>query len=544
MDAAPDCSADAIAAVDTQYRSALDAASGDRSAEGPRAVADATIDRLSTCYQASGGDVPTQSAIVDVLAEMRDARSVDVLISALDWQPEVSEGRAIVASRALGTITLDDATRGRAIDAVAAALGRITGARGVDNRMRIELLRRLGGWGDRRATPALVAVMLARSEAQDFLINRFACEQLAALRDPGAIPALIQALYFFSPNNPAMRMNDLAAEALVRIGRPALAPLVEALAGNDADANRIAAEYIEAVRLRDEEVAATMSVSSVVAGEASYALGSLGLPEALDPLMSELSQIDQGERASSFETDPVDLAHMSAAALALVMVQTDAAGASRRRDALVSTYRRIDPDATPLGFRRSQLLVAMQHLGDPALIPFFLTEARRPRRGPDHLDDRVLAFRAAAMLGDAAAARQLETLLAHEQDPDVRDAEDEYRPLLDAALACDADLACWIERLSGDDAMVARKAAVMTARYGAGQPAAIDALVAALGHRDEEVRAEVAYALDLAAPAGSTAGVARIDELHTAEDGRAIWAHVASLYRLVQARLEARAPAP
>jgi hypothetical protein len=70
---------------------------------------------------------------------------------------------------------------------------------------------------------------------------------------------------------------------------------------------------------------------------------------------------------------------------------------------------------------------------------------------------------------------------------------------------------------------------------------AVAALVAQIGHRDEEVRGEVLYALDYAASAGSPEAIARIDELAAQEQGRAIWSHVESLARAIQARLHARA---
>lgn len=547
----------AIANISRLYTTALAHANGDRTAEEPAHIVDVTIVQLTQCFVDHPEDVTGRNAIVSLLGEMRDVRSLPALIAALDWRAEVSEEPAIGAARTIATLTLDDAQKGEVITAIGAALQRVTQNRGVDNRMRIEFLRALGNIGDPRGTAAVSRTMLLQSENQDFLINRLACEQLGRIADPTSVPAMIQALYLFGPTNPGLRMNDMASMGLVRIGRPALQPLIDTLQGNNAEANQIATQYIAAVRQRDEAAAAQMSVGSIVAGEAAYALGQLGLRDAIDPLIAQTNQIDEGESPTSIEEDASDEAHMASAALALVSINRDEADSQRIRDALINVYNRMNPEARPGHASRAQLLVAFQHLNDPGLLPFLLQRAQPAARGQeDDPNIRILAFRAYALMANGTEIANLERIVAAEPEGDSRDGfldvigdlaagstTDASRPVFAAAHECDQNVTCWAGKLTDSNSWVVRKAAYMLARYGRGNDAAITALVGQLGTTDEEGRGEILYALDFCATQGSAAAVARIDELHTQEQGRAIWAHTESLFLAVQARLGARAAA-
>jgi HEAT repeat protein len=549
--------ANAIANISRLYTTALAHANGDRTAEEPHHIADVTVAQLTQCFLDHSEDHTGRRDIITLLGEMRDIRSLPALIEALHWQPEVSEEPAISAARTIAQLELDDAQKGQVITALDAALAQIRQARGVDNRMRIEFLRALGSIGDRRGTAALSRTMLLQSENQDFLINRLACEQLGHVADPASIPALIQALYLFGPNNPAMRMNDMASMALVRIGRPAMQPLLDTMAGNNAEANQIATQYIAAVRQRDEQAAAQMSVGSIVVGEASFALGQLGFRDAIDPLIAETNQIDPGESPTSIEEDASDESHMASAALALVSINRDESDSQRIREALINVYNRLNPEARPGHASRAQLLVAFQHLNDPGLLPFLLQKAQPAARGQeDDPNIRILAFRAYALMADASEIANLERILSTEPEGDSRDGfldvvgdlaagstADSSRPVFAAAHECNQDVSCWANKLTDSNTWVVRKACYMLARFGRGNDAAVTALVGQLGNSDEEIRGEVLYALDFVATHGSAAAVARIDELHDAEQGRSIWSHTESLFLSVQARLAARATA-
>jgi len=532
----------AIANLTRLYTSRLEQAGGDRSAAGPREVADLSVQQLNDCYiQNNNIDVSNSGDIINLFFEMRDPRALPALIQALDWRPEISEEHAIMSARTVRELTLDAAQKGDIINALARALGRVNGSRGVDNRMRIEFIRTLGALRDDRTTTALSEVMLRQSENQNFLINRLAAEQLGLTADPTAAAALIKALYIFDPANPAMRMNDVAAQALVRIGRPALQPLLDTLAGNNAEATQIATAYIAAVRTRAPEAAAQMTPDSIIAGEASYALGQLGFREAIDPLLAEVNQLDEGERPDSVEEDARDESHMVAAALALVSINREAGDTQRIREALITVYNRLSPQIRPGHASRPQILVAMQHFQDPELLPFLTARAGRPARGEEEdINVRILAFRGAVLLANGSEASALQQIYTSEPEGDSRDAFGEFEPLFATITECNTDLSCWITKLGDSNALIARKACYMVARLGRGNADAVNALVAQIGHSDEETRGEVLYALDFAATDGSAEAVTRIDALREQEQGRAIWQHIESLALAIQARLSTR----
>ncbi len=553
--------ANAIANLSRMYTTALAHADGDRTAAEPSHIADVSVQQLTQCYLDHSEDITGRAAIVSLLGEMRDVRSLPALIAALDWRSEVSEEPAIGAARTLATLTLDDAQKGQVITALDHALAAVRTARGVDNRMRIEFLRTLGTLGDPRGSAAVSRTMLLQSENQDFLINRLACEQLGRIADPTTVPALIQALYLFGPNNPALRMNDMASMGLVRIGRPALQPLLDTLAGSNTEANQIATQYIAAVRQRDADAAAQMSVDSIVAGEAATALGQLGFREAIDPLIAETARTAPGERPGAIEENSAVEGHMMSGALALVSINRDEADSQRIREALIAAYNRLNPISRPGHGSRQQLLVALQHFNDPGALPFLLQTAQPLPRGqapdPDSTARRILAFRAYLLMANAAEIANLEAILSAEpQDSDARDgflevtgdldagsSADAARPVMAATRECNTDVTCWAGKLTDHDSWVVRKACYMLARYGRGNEAAITALVGQLGNASEEIRGEVLYALDFVASSGSATAVARIDELHQQEQGRSVWSHTESLFLAVQARLAARSAA-
>lgn len=536
----------AIANLTRLYGAALDDAGGDRSAPGPTGVADLSIAQLTQCYIGHPEDVSNGERIITLLGDMRDIRSLPALLQALDWRPEVSEEHAVSAANTLRVIEIPEAQRGEVIDALAGALRRVSQARGVDNRMRQAFLRALASTHDRRAAAPIREVMLLQSESQDFLINRFAAEQLGELEDPESIPALIQALFLFSPNNPALRMNDVAAGAMVRIGRPCIAPLVATLHGENAEANQTATRYIEAIRTRDAAFAARMDRAALVSNEAATTLGQLGFPEAIDPLIAEVNALDEGETATSIEEDNADLQRMFGAALSLVSINRTATDTPRIRAALLTAFNRTPPGIDPTRPNRTQLLVGMQHFMDPELLPFFLNLARAPGRGEtEDPDMRVLSFRAYMMIANGDEMAALRTIYEASPEGDTRDGFNQFEPepIFAAATECNTDVSCWSGKLSDTNQAVVQKAAYMVARYGRDNNEAISALVAVLNNRDEASIGEILYAIDHAALHGSPEAVTRLETMRDEGGGTSFWNHIQSLALAVHARLQARGEA-
>jgi HEAT repeat protein len=508
----------AIGNLTRLYGKALADAKSDRNAAPVKQIVDASIDQLVKTYIEHPEDNHNGELILSLLFEMRDPRSLPALMKALEWRTEVNEEHAITAARTIAVLDVPADKKGEIVKKISEALERVTGKRPVDNRMRIEFITTLGALNDKAAVDALTKVVVRQSEEQNFLINNLAAQQLAKLADPASVPALMEALYLFDPSNPANRLNKAAGNALVRIGRPALEPLLKVLKGEDPKALALSKQWIEAIRQRAPQAVENMKPDVEMKKEAVYALGQLGLPEATDPLLKATTDSDPG------------LALGAAAALA--SIQRKDADTPRIREALIKTYQAQEK------ISRMQLLRAMQHLYDPGLQSFLLGVAKAPEE--ELPDIRVIALNAYSMLANKAEAVEAQKLIAGDDSPYKANFEQQNKALLEAAVACDQDIACWTKKLDDKDVNVARKAAYMLARLGRGKPEVIATLTSKIDEPREEVRGDVLYALDFVAVNGAPEAVTKIAELEKVEKGRAIWSHVGDLAMTTAAHLAAR----
>lgn len=491
-------------------------AKGDRSAAPIKEFTEQTVADLVKVYLEHPEDSGNRLRILGLLQEMRDARALPALMSALEWRTEVSEEHAVTATRTLRQLELSAADKSKAVEAIAKALDRVQGARGLDNRMRQSFVEALGMMKDKAGTDSLVKVMLSQDSNQNFLFNILAAQQLIGIADEKAVPALIKALYITDPNNPAMRMNDVAASALVAIGRPALQPVVEALEGKSEVANATAKLYIETVRQKDRKAAESLKVVNLVTAEAGFTLGKLGFREAVAPLIVE-SKNEDLERAFS-------------GAIALVSINRSPKDTQAIVDSLTDVYRRLELRQRP------QMLVAMRHLYADEAMGFLRDVATTSQR--DLPAVQMYGFVSYAMLADKSEVKAIKAVPSRE--PMLAPHLKPYQAVIAAANTCDRDVTCWIGKLSDKDKVVVRKAANMLARFARGNTEAIGKLVELLGHKDLEVRNEVLYAVDYMATDGSQVAVDKIDALQDAEEGRSIWSNFKREALPARARLAAR----
>jgi HEAT repeat protein len=500
------------------YAKSLTDAKSDRSAANVKQFSDVTHEQLVKTYVEHPEDTRNGELIMALLYEMRDPRTLPALLKALEWRTEVNEEHAITAARTLAVIEIPADKKEQVVKKLAEALDRVSGKRPVDNRMRVEFLRALGELNHPAASEVLTKVALRQSEEQNFLINNLAVEQLGKLADPATVPALVEALYLFDPADPRNRLTAAVPAALVRIGKPALPPLVKVLKGEDPKALASTKAWIEAVRQRAPQAAEQMNANAEMKKEASFALGTLGFPEAIPPLLEAAGDADKGVQLG--------------AAVALAQVNRAESDTPKIREVLTKTYQNQDK------MQRMQVLRAMQHLYDGGLQPFFLQVAKAPEE--ELPDIRVIALNAFAMLANKAEAAQAQALIAADKSPYKQAFESQNAHLLKAASECDQEVDCWIKKLDDKNEDVVRKATYVLARYGRGNDKAIAALVAKLDHPKELVRGDVLSALDYMAVKGSPEAVAKIEKIRKAEEGRAIWNHIKERAIGTQAKLAAR----
>ena len=505
------------------YTETLAANGGDRSSAEVKAIADVIVDPLTHAYLEYPEDRINGLKILDLLYEMQDARSITALIEALNWRTEVSEDHAVHAGKTIQLIEVPAVQREAVVEALSHSLERITGSRQQDNNMRVSMIRALGSLNDKDATATLATIATKQDEQQNFFINRLAAQQLGELRDPEAIPALIKCLFLFAPNHPELRMNDVAAEALILVGRPSLKPLLRVLAGQDASANAIAKHYIDAVKARRPDLANDMTVRQVTGGEASFALGALGFTEALEPLLQETASADTPRKLN--------------AAIALVRLQVPEAQKDRVRAALKKVYGEFPKQGKGVAMR-GQLLSAITHMYDAEMLPFILAQAL-DKKANARL--RFIAVQNYALLANKAEAAQIQQIIAKEKFATEGGYKDKFQALIDLANECDTSVSCWVSKAGNADSNKARKGAYMLGRYAKGNDKAIDTLVGQLGSEDLGVRLAALIALDQIAVKGSEGAVAKVDDLRTREEGQSVWTRFRGEALPIQARLRSRA---
>ena len=146
------------------------------------------------------------------------------MIEALDYSDDDFD-RATIAAGVLGDMKATDA-----VDPLIKAAEKQLPIKSRANNARIAAMRALVKIGDKRAVPTLMKILTTSADEQDFLLNQKAALGLAEFRDPQAIPALIKGLFMTGRGTGIFQECRLA---LVRIGAPAIDPLIAAAAGEE-----------------------------------------------------------------------------------------------------------------------------------------------------------------------------------------------------------------------------------------------------------------------------------------------------------------------
>ena len=188
------------------------------------------------------------------------------------------------------------------------------------NNARIAAMRALVKIGDKRAVPTLMKVLTTSADDQDFLLNQKAALGLAEFRDPHAIPALIRGLFMTGRGTGIFQECRLA---LVRIGAPAVDPLIAAPAGEERRRSGDGRASSSSTRSRPAWCRTRPPSCSAICGprrrsrrwspactrrprgdehrSALIALGYIATPAAVDAILADLKDPkgDPAERASA-----------------------------------------------------------------------------------------------------------------------------------------------------------------------------------------------------------------------------------------------------
>jgi HEAT repeat protein len=237
---------------------------------------------------------------LEALARYKDERTKPLMIEALEYSEDDFD-RATIAAGVLGEMKATDA-----VDPLIKAVDKQLPIKSRANSVRLAAIRALVKIGDPRAVPVLTKILTTSANEQDFLLNQKAALGLAELRDPSSVPALLKGLFMTGRGTNIFQECRLA---LVRIGEPAVGPLIEMLQERNAEIRQMAAElhfdketpgivpYKAAVVLGD--LRAKKAVGPLIArlgippraGEHSavlIALGQIATPQAVDTLINVL----------------------------------------------------------------------------------------------------------------------------------------------------------------------------------------------------------------------------------------------------------------
>ena len=160
--------------------------------------------------------------ILRALISFKDKRAVPTLIGALDFSEDQYRNATLAAS------ALADLGATEAVGPMSKVLQRPLPIKSRANLAKLATIRALAKLGDKGAVPELIATLERRPEQQDFLLAKEAATALGQIGDPQAVPVLIRGLYMSSTIQGSAYPH--ARVALVQIGRPAVQPLVAALA--------------------------------------------------------------------------------------------------------------------------------------------------------------------------------------------------------------------------------------------------------------------------------------------------------------------------
>jgi HEAT repeat protein len=207
---------------------------------------------------------------LEALVRFKDPGLIPLYTEALDFTEDDFD-RAIVAAGALGDLR-EQATE--AVPALMKAVEHTLPIKSRANGVRLASIRALAKIGDKRAVPSLSKILTTSADEQDFLLNMKSALALAELRDPAGIPALIKGLFMTGRGANIFQECRLG---LVRMGAPAVAPLIELL-------NEKNPEISEMAKKLDFEKYSP----GIVPFKAAYLLGDLRSPKAVPALAARL----------------------------------------------------------------------------------------------------------------------------------------------------------------------------------------------------------------------------------------------------------------
>lgn len=398
------------------------------------------------------------ATILQAIISFKDKRSIPTLRKALEVTEADKYNNATKAARALAEMKVTEA-----VPDLIKVLEKPWPIKSRANLAKQAAIEALAVLGDARAVPALIEVAQGEPDKQDFHLNKVAVVALGKLGDPRAIPVLIRSLYKSSQLQGSSFSQ--ATVALVRMGSPAVEPLLRAMKGKNDDLNA----YARQVTLQEGEMLS----------KAAQVLGDLRAKEAVEPLLEVLASAKDGEGVAGLEG---------------VIIALGKVGDRRAVPPLLALVQNEKAEPTT----RIKAARALGALGSTEAAPVLLELAEKGMLEGGLWDLRVDAVLAYSRIVGAGADKGVPVIKAVLADPKVRELN-EYAPIrkifqdalkrTELAVRCKAEVGCYGDVLAneGGDPVEREKAAIMIGILPGGRNA-LPAVVQALPTRNPELR--------------------------------------------------------
>jgi HEAT repeat protein len=390
----------------------------------------------------------------------------------------------------------------RANQKIASALGTLGDQAAIQPLMRLAkttkeanvqraAIRSLGKLKAKEAVDELLR--LSEDPGTHKIIRMNAIYALGEIGDPKAVDSLVLSLYrdkaffFFQ-----------AGLALVKIGEPAIAPLVKCMNGKNMQAKRLTEENMEVL-------------AGALESNSAKVLGDIGSEKAVEPLLQMVDKVSKWEEKTN---------------RLLVMTRLiNALGAIGDPKGLPITVKYLEEELWDV---RTICATAINYIGDRSMIKELLKYATTG----EHPKTRAPLIEAIGNLGTDEVLPELKKLLETQRDLTVHKSVEESIKRIEAYQQCKQNVNCWIGKLGDKQAAVREKAAYELGRLKDTQ--AVDAMIKAMSDGSENVRFAVIWALG---KINSKKPIEAIEDLVKKEKGSTRFKVVDFNYQLLAARL-------
>lgn len=357
---------------------------------------------------------------LEALVRYKDPTTIPLYVDALEFTEDDFD-RAIVAAGALGDMREQ---ANEAVPALIKAVEHQLPIKSRANNVRLAAIRALVKIGDRRAVPSLMKILSTSADEQDFLLNQKAALGLAELHDPQAIPALIKGMFMTGRGANIFQECRLG---LVRMGDPAVGPLVDLLNEKNAEINEMA-----------KKLDFDKYSPGIIRFKAAMLLGDLRAAKAVPALAAALKvPAKSGEHKS-------------------ILISLGFIGTKDAVDVLLSTLRDKKADAPTRQAAEDGIYLS----GDRRAIPILMETAKSGYVKVDGQKASDLRANAAIDLARIAGPEQYEEFKAlADKEKEVQGVFGEALDRMQVAKECGDKIECYGKHLSDPSWTRAEKAA-------------------------------------------------------------------------------------